>query len=74
MPFLFVYQVHTDQVGRPEVVTDWSNNSVVWRAKNYAFDRTVTADTIGGLNIGFPGQYWDEEKGSYYNMFRDHDP
>lgn len=21
-----------------------------------------------------PGQYWDSEKGSYYNMFRDYDP
>jgi RHS repeat-associated protein len=32
---------------------------------------------LGGLTqsrLGFPGQYWDEEKGSYYNMFRDYDP
>jgi RHS repeat-associated protein len=34
----------------------------------------VTSSSIGGFNIGFPGQYWDKEKGSWYNMFRDYDP
>jgi RHS repeat-associated protein len=34
----------------------------------------VQTSSIGDFNIGFPGQYWDEEKGSYYNMFRDYDP
>lgn len=39
-----------------------------------SFNRTVQTNLIGEFNIGFPGQYWDEEKGSYYNMFRDYDP
>ena len=34
----------------------------------------MITNAIGGYNLGFPGQYWDEEKGSYYNMFRDYDP
>ena len=38
-----------------------------------AFDRTVIMSTIGDFNIGFPGQYWDEEKQSWYNYYRDYD-
>ncbi|ALO36201.1 hypothetical protein CMT41_16785 [Colwellia sp. MT41] len=64
--------VHTDHLGRPEIVTDKHQNTV-WQANNKAFDREVIRDDIGNLNIGFPGQYWDEEKQSWYNGFRDYD-
>ncbi len=50
------------------------NISKVWQARNTAFNRTVTLDTISGMNIGFPGQYWDSEKSSWYNYYRDYDP
>lgn len=36
------------------VVAD-CNRAVVWQASNLAFDRKVTQDDIGGLNLGFPG-------------------
>ncbi len=68
-----LYYVHNDHLGRPEVITN-NSRAKVWRAKLEPFTRTVTSSSIGGFNIGFPGQYWDEEKGSYYNMFRDYDP
>lgn len=67
-----LYYVHTDHLGRPEIVTDKHQNTV-WQAKNKAFDREVMIDNIKGLNMGFPGQYWDEEKHSWYNGFRDYD-
>jgi RHS repeat-associated protein len=67
-----VYYVHGDHLGRPERVTDTGLNTV-WRANNAAFDRVVTIDQIGGLHVGFPGQWYDAETGHWYNIHRNYD-
>ena len=54
------------------MITD-ASQAIVWQAKLEAFDRSVLTTSIGDFNIGFPGQYWDEEKQSWYNYFRDYD-
>lgn len=69
-----LFFIHGDHLGRPEVVTD-GNNSWRWIAANYAFGRAVLGEnnSIGGLNLGLPGQHYDAETGFWYNGMRDYD-
>ncbi len=64
---------HNDHLGTPQKLTS-SNGAVVWSAKYSSFgEATVEVDTVEN-NLRFPGQYYDEETGLHYNMWRYYDP
>jgi RHS repeat-associated protein len=66
-----VQDIHVDQVGRPEAMTD-ANQTVIWRLFNLPFTREVGTNNVVPLNIGFPGQYFDAELSLWNNGYRDY--
>jgi RHS repeat-associated protein len=75
-----VYYVYADHLNAPRVITQTSDNQIVWRWDNAdAFGTTYPDENPGGggafvYNLRFPGQYFDRETNLHYNYFRDYDP
>jgi RHS repeat-associated protein len=69
-----VFDVHTDHLSTPRVVTDPSEGAV-WRAE-YASFGEASVDPSSSLEFGmrFPGQYFDRETGLHYNRYRYYEP
>ena len=68
-----IYAIHTDHLGTPRAVTD-SDRKTVWQADYSPFgEAQIKTETIA-LNLRFPGQYADQETGTYYNYYRDYNP
>jgi RHS repeat-associated protein len=74
-----VFYVWADHLGTPRQITDTTNQSR-WEWPNAdPFGNNLPNENPAGVgvfsyNLRFPGQYYDVEKGSNYNYFRDYDP
>jgi RHS repeat-associated protein/uncharacterized repeat protein (TIGR02543 family) len=74
-----IYYIHADHLGTPRKITRPSDNKVVWTWESEAFGASLPDPNPSGLgtfvfNLRFPGQYYDQETGLFYNGFRDYDP
>ena len=76
---LNVYYIYPDQLGTPRQITD-TNDNVVWQWDNTdPFGANMPNQNPVGLgsftfNLRFPGQYYDAETNTHYNVNRDYDP
>jgi RHS repeat-associated protein len=71
---------HVDHLGTSQRLTN-AQGETTWRMVSEAFGKTFVDTTLAPTTTGtttnnfrFPGQYEDQETGTYYNYFRDYDP
>ena len=75
-----IFYVHADHLGTPRAITRPTDNKVVWSWENTeAFGNNLPNENPSALgtfsyNLRMPGQYFDQETGTFYNYFRDYDP
>jgi RHS repeat-associated protein len=73
------YYLHTDHLDTPRIITDTQGNTV-WQWDNSdPFGDNPPNENPSGLGIfkfdlRFPGQVFDKETGTHYNVNRDYDP
>jgi len=77
-PTAEIFYAYTDPVGRPWVVTD-AQDRPRWQWPLGPFGDWPPSENPSGLgpftlNLRFPGQYFDKETQTHYNIFRDYDP
>ena len=74
-----IYYAHANHINTVTHLTN-SNGEIVWQAQYQAFGNIEVNSDVDGdgehitFNLRFPGQYYDQESGLYYNYFRDYDP
>jgi RHS repeat-associated protein len=66
-----VYFIRTDHIGRPVFATN-DLGVKVWEASYLPFGGVHVA--TGGIDLRFPGQWFQAESGLYQNWMRDYDP
>ena len=75
-----IYYVYADHINTPRVITQATDNQMVWRWDNADPFGLQPPDenpsSLGNFtyNQRFPGQVYDKETNNFYNYFRDYDP
>ncbi|MFC5475094.1 RHS repeat-associated core domain-containing protein [Paraherbaspirillum soli] len=75
-----VYYVYADHINTPRVITQATDNQMVWRWDNAdPFGMLPPDENPSGLGVftynqRFPGQLYDKETNNFYNIHRDYDP
>jgi len=76
---LSIYNIHTDHLNTPRIITDSVSAAVRWRWDGEPFGGgavDVNPSGVGAFefNLRFPGQIAITETGLHYNYRRDYDP
>jgi RHS repeat-associated protein len=68
------HYIHRDHLGTPEAMTNGAQ-AKVWDIEAWPFGDHPTITAVhAGLNLRFPGQYFDTESGFHQNGYRDYYP
>jgi RHS repeat-associated protein len=67
------YYFHNDHLGTPQVLTN-DSQTIAWKAAYAPFGQEVSSVQTVENPFRFPGQYYDQETGLYYNYHRYYDP
>jgi RHS repeat-associated protein len=73
------YKIYSDHLDTPRRVADNSTN-IIWSWNSKPFGDTMAEEDVDDnnqkfvMNLRFPGQYFDSESGTHYNINRDYNP
>ena len=70
--------IYSDHLDTPRLITN-QQNQALWQWESDPFGTTQANENPGNLgnfnfNLRFPGQYYDKETTTHYNLMRDYDP
>ena len=68
------YRVYADHLDTSrKVATDDKKSKIIWKWESKPFGEDVAIGTFS-FNLRFPGQYFDNETSTHYNINRDYNP
>jgi RHS repeat-associated protein len=67
------YYFHNDHLGTPQALTN-DSQAIAWKSAYAPFGEAVPSIQTVENPFRFPGQYYDQETGLYYNYHRYYDP